>query len=323
MTRSEVVMAALYLASPPKCENGPYIWSTLKDTNAGIGTALNFRRPSFALAEILGAQWVGTLTNAHDRFRSSNHSQDAAALLGLADPFCTAADLTAINQTQQHGRRLVKYHLSRSLCRTKPLTDVALNRRSIVVVDTEQGRNSIPPFWITCAFYYTFRSNVLMAAFKRGVPEKPVKSIWVGVHFRWGDTQAGSPLKPAKSALVRTGAPLSTFAHVTKHYAANRTMLFTEGLRRGDLELFEAIVGRPVEIHSDSHKWANALAMMAQCDVLVGGSSTFFKLGARLCIFAEKPCTVVTSKPAEVTEHLGDEVAYNVSSVIHFASQRN
>ena len=294
----------------PPCENGPYVWSTLKDTNAGIGTALNFRRPSFALAELLGAQWVGTLRNAHDRF-GNNALQDAAALLGVEDPNCTTADL---NRLYRPGdRRFVTYPFLSSLCRTTPLH--ALDRNSVVVVDTERGRGSMPPLWITCAFSYTFRSHVMLAAFERGVQAKPADATWVGVHFRWGDTRAGSVELPAHSALVRTGASLLTFANVTKRYAANRTFLFTEDLEQAHLSLFQNIVGRPVEVQTDSRKWADTLALMAQCTVLIGGSSSFFKLGARLCIFADQPCTVVTSKPAEVTRHLGSEIAYNVSSL--------
>lgn len=296
----------------PRCMNGPYIWSTLNDTNAGIGTALNFRRPSFALAELLDAQWVGTLRNAHDRF-GNNELQDAAALLGIADPFCTTAELNRLYRLKRNSRRFVTYPFMASLCRTTPLHN--LDRSSIVVVDTERGRGSMPPFWITCAFSYTFRSKLMMAAFSRGVQVKPADATWVGVHFRWGDTRAGTAETPARSALIRTGASLLTFANVTKRYRADRTFLFTENLDQTHLELFQKTVGRKVEVHTNSRRWADTLALMGQCTVLIGGSSSFFKLGARLCIFAGQPCTVVTTEPVEVTRHLGDEILVNVSSI--------
>ena len=118
--------------------------------------------------------------------------------------------------------------------------------------------------------------------------------VWFSVHFRWGDVATESVDSPN----YRTGAGLSQYIDETRHHLDryrrhNKTVslhFFSEGGVRNFTKFEDAFPDAKMHVNDD---WVDALDIMTQSSVLIGGESSFFVLAAHLC----RNCTVVSANP--------------------------
>jgi len=110
-----------------------------------------------------------------------------------------------------------------------------------------------------------------------------------GAAAAWGDTRTRNVDRPDH----RAGRGLSRLAHDTnKYFKANsnaRVFFISEG-KPHEFEEFRTIVPSTEWRLDDA--WKDALWTISQSNIVIGGTSSFFALGAHLC----SQCTVVTIK---------------------------
>lgn len=140
-----------------------------------------------------------------------------------------------------------------------------------------------------CTFNEHFRSRYYDAQLRLGRIVRPSSEFWIAVHFRWGDTSTQDPEKPNG----RAGKGLTAFAQATAVWVKANPDARVYFLSEGSEETFSTfrrfVPHVNLQLNGD---WRDALWTMAQSNVLLGGSSSFFALGAHLC----HECTVATTK---------------------------
>ena len=169
-------------------------------------------------------------------------------------------------------------------------------------------------------FRQRWRTVQHLEARPRNLAGVPTSERVIAVHFRWGDTATSSVNKP--DTMNDKTAPLSQLAKVTTDVRrklggdAVRVLLFTEEEQpsrgRSDVEVaaeFDAFtkavpntelrLGNNTRVALDAEAKQTTstpqdLIDMAQADVLIGSSSSFFELAAHL-----SEGVVFTSKPKE------------------------
>mmetsp|Transcript_5695 Transcript_5695/g.13820 ORF Transcript_5695/g.13820 Transcript_5695/m.13820 type:complete len:200 (+) Transcript_5695:749-1348(+) len=166
----------------------------------------------------------------------------------------------------------------------------------------EVARSPLEQGWNYCTFQPRFRAKFQKARVAAGGLQRPPFEFWISVHFCWGDVPTGNSERPN----FRAGSSLSNFAFKTAQYLkANpgaRVFFFSEGPTE-TFAPFQKIVPSG-ELHLNG-PWQTAIDTFSQSNILLGGPSSFFVIGAHLC----NNCTVVTLtknvkfsvKPSEIS----------------------
>ena len=111
---------------------------------------------------------------------------------------------------------------------------------------------------------------------------------WVSIHFRWGDVQTNDIDRPN----LRSGLKFSHYCKCVLEIQSLRPsaviFIFAEKLKNVN-EVCFGLNSNRTQHFSDSQSWKRDIDIMSQSNLLIGGSSTFFMLGAHLC----QNCTVI------------------------------
>lgn len=290
------------------CNNGPYIWD-LSNHTEGFGSTLQHRKQSIILSEILGAPWIGTLINKHDKIPRLNNQN----WLGLGDENCTMSMLRKYEQNKsiQTINASVLYREPalriENLCRIKSVPKSILLKYNIskdtaIKVDIHHVHQD----WNYCLFSSKFRSRFYSTQIvKEKRVLKPKGDHWIAVHFRWGDVRTNNSEHPNS----RAGGGLSRLANHAKIHAnnfKNASVFFLSEGTPEDFVHFKIIVPNAIMILNGS--WKDALWIMSQSNVLIGGTSSFFVLGAHLC----SNCTIVTkTSQKKFKAHKGENTSHH------------
>lgn len=286
-----------------RCNDGPYIWDVSQHLE-GIGSTFQHRKYGLILADALGGKWMGTLKNKHDFPPRANHMNFFG--LGGGD-LCEESDFlleNIINFSSIRPRvRLTK------LCQViRKMKHAAfrklhnITKSSIILLEGDRQNEQ----WNRCLFNDRFRQRFQNAQDERGVKhwrEKRRSETWITVHYRWGDTEKWSKSVERKGR--RNIAGLTKLAkYVRNEVVRGQKNVAVNFISEGNASLFQTFT----EIIPQANilldlTWQEAIDLMSQSDILVGGSSSFFVLGAHLC----KNCTVVTTKTNHKFEMQGSK----------------
>lgn len=248
------------LSTMARCRHGPYVFSTLTDTHGGIGVAFIRRSLSLALAYSLNATWVGTLVNEH------TPETDVQSMMGIGSNDCSPVDLQGLKTTTS------------SCADPCACTMDNLSSQTVIKVDSENGKGyPLPSVVWSCAWNNKLRKDILDRAFARGVRRKPSSTTWACIHFRWGDVATHSINSP--NVNVRTVKPFSAYLQNVNRFRRDELLVFSEGRKS---EFVHTLAGQGAQLFINSTAWVDHIALMAQCDVLVGGHSTFFEFAAAI-----------------------------------------
>ena len=282
------------VASKPRehCNDGPYVWDRSKHME-GIGSTFQHRKQSLILADAMKAPWIGTLVNDHDAKPKPNNDR----WFGLGATECNELMLQQYKQNHTmnflDASKLYRdpaFHIDQmcSGIQKSSLTKHGIDRNTIIEV--KEYQHQLHEDWNYCTFNARFRRrfhDVQVHQYRQ--KPRPESEFWISVHFRWGDTRTRDVERPDG----RAGRGLSRLAHDTNEYfKANpkaRVFLIAEG-KQHEFEEFRTIV--PSTEWRLNGSWKDALWTMSQSNVVIGGKSSFFVLGAHLC----DQCTVVTIK---------------------------
>ena len=294
----------LLLSSKPRkhCNNGPYLWDRSNHLE-GIGSTFQHRKQSLILADVIKAPWIGRLINDHDAEPKPNNFR----WFGLGATDCNESMLQQYKQNHTmnflDASKLYRdpaFHIYQ-MCSGSKKSVHGIDRDTII----EVKEHHLHEDWNYCVFDARFRRrfhDVQVHYYKQ--KPRPETEFWISVHFRWGDVHTSNVERPN----VRAGIGLSQLARNTKEYFKEnpkaRVFFFSEG-EQHEFEDFRTIV--PSTEWRLNGSWKDALWTMSQSNVLIGGTSSFFVLGAHLC----NQCTVVTiesspkfrSRPFEDTKH--------------------
>ena len=261
------------LSFPLPCDKGPYIWDKSEHLD-GIGSTLQWRKQSFIAAHILNAKWIGDLTNSHHI-----EEGDQSSYFGLKFHDCDKASLKIY--ARLNSFRLIKIPRTNML---KYIPTLSVNAKTALVFQwgyMEEAYNYM-------VFDALFRERFHKERALRTSRKKNVNEYWVSIHFRWGDVQTNNADEPN----MRSGLKFSHYCKcVLEIQSLNPNaiiFIFAEKLK----SVSELCVGlNPNRTHhfSDSQFWGRDIDIMSQSNLLLGGSSSFFMLGAHLC----QNCTVV------------------------------
>ena len=273
------------------CNDGPYVWdrSTHRE---GIGSTFNYRKRSLILADAMQAPWIGTLFNSHDPKPKPNNDR----WFGLGATDCNETMLHQYKQSHTmnflQASKLYRSpafhidHMCDGIQKRKKLTMHGIDRNTVI----EVNEHHLHQDWNYCTFNARFRGrfhDVQVHQYRQN--PRPESEFWISVHFRWGDTRTRNVDRPDH----RAGRGLSRLAHDTnKYFKANsnaRVFFISEG-KPHEFEEFRTIVPSTEWRLDDA--WKDALWTISQSNIVIGGTSSFFALGAHLC----SQCTVVTIK---------------------------
>ena len=125
--------------------------------------------------------------------------------------------------------------------------------------------------------------------------KKPLEELWVAVHFRWGDLANKTIWKdPSNPNLPtqRSGLGLGDFCICVEKILESRPdakiFFFAEGAEQ---HIKSYPILNKAKVFTKSDTWRTDLDIMSQSNLLIGGESSFLRLGAFLC----KNCTVIHS----------------------------
>ena len=142
-------------------------------------------------------------------------------------------------------------------------------------------------------FDHAFRNKYHRQRLCRDTPQRRYDEYWVSIHFRWGDVGTTNENKPNKRNGLGFISYCSCISEILTINPNARIFLFAE-LFTGP-EVCNLLWSENVYFYSDSLKWKRDIDIMSQSQLLIGGSSSFFVLGAHLC----ENCTVIHSARAK------------------------
>ena len=127
---------------------------------------------------------------------------------------------------------------------------------------------------------------------------RPPSEFWVSVHYRWGDFvhpqhKNGASLQQIAKAVA---AHLVTLSHRLSEQQKLRVFFMSEGPAR-EFTIFQETVPN-AEMYLNE-PWQNSLRRLANSNILVGGGSAFFVLGA----FLNDDCTILETRSRPTANH--------------------
>ena len=243
---------------------------------------MQWRKPSFIAAHILNGKWIGDLINAHHK-----EEGDQSAYFGLSYPHCDQQSLRFYHLIY-HDRFIHTPIFDRNFNNPTNILEYIskLQVRNTTVLVLIRHKESIESYNFA-AFDESFRRRFYEQRTHRITPRRPPDEHWVAVHFRWGDVATENIDKPD----VRSGLGFTDYCSCI-HYILLRNPVvkiyfFAENFK--DTEICIVLKSKRVQVLSESKNWKRDIDIMSQCQLLIGGSSTFFAVGAHLC----ENCTVI------------------------------
>ena len=259
-------------SSEISCDSGAFVVD-LSEHQEGIGSTFQHRKRSMILAAALNVPWVGALTNQHENSGTSHASffgMNAGCTLSevLRRPKQTKIDAHLLYAMPQFDVDAMCSKYQPALLREL----VGVTDNTLIIVKPED--HSLHEDLNDCLFNDRFRERF----WKVHAHEKTFPRKQMTVHFRWGDVETANVNCPD----WRAGTSLAGFAHLVNSTREPGTTvtLVSEGS--------EAMFAQFLAIVPDAHlmidaTWEKSLLQMASSDVLMGGTSSFFALGASLC----------------------------------------
>ena len=139
------------------------------------------------------------------------------------------------------------------------------------------------------AFDDNFRSNFHNHRLLRPNLKRNPGEIWVSIHFRWGDVETEDPNEPD----ARTGLGFEDYCQCINGTLRliPKVSIFVFAENFTPPESCTVLTSRQLSFFNESTSWKRDLDIMSQSQLLIGGQSSFFVLGAHLC----QNCTVIHS----------------------------
>jgi len=263
------------------CNQGPYIWDK-KQRFEGIGSEFQWHKPSFTAAHLLNGKWIGNLTNEH-----FIEEGDQSSYFGLTYSHCDEMSLRIYKDVHpNHFIYTSKGELSdfNKLLSFLNETRYQITERTVIVFEWQILDESHNYF----VFDTGFRSRFYQKQLQRQILYKRASEYWISVHFRWGDVKTTNPDKSD----LRNGLGFSDYCtcinQIQKIKPQARIYFFAENFEHPEL-CFANQSKTDFHFFNDSMQWKRDLDIMSQSNLIVGGSSSFFVLGAFLC----QNCSVI------------------------------
>ena len=286
-------------ALPRNCSDGPYVWVQGVHVE-GIGASFRFNRRALLLSNFLNAKVVLQLRNHHTYSLGVVSTELGFSL----EPTCTEAHLSEIQtrgeRSLQLASRLFELHdfSEVSMCEGVRLNLAAVylqkykfTRETIIVVKQSDLHHGDDTRLEDCVYTEKIRENFWKRRQARGFI-RPQHERWITAHFRWGDVgeRLGHNLSEG-SVDMRTGGNLNQFLEtlslaqkvlsVSSGNSTTKIHFLSEG-REEDFLTVRRVLPNTV-LHLDHERWLEALDIMSQSSILIGGRSSFFSLGYHLC----------------------------------------
>lgn len=255
------------------CDDGPYIWDKSEHLD-GIGSTLQWRKQSFIASHIINGKWIGDLTNSHYM-----EEGDQSYYFGLKYSDCDESSLKIYTHLfPLHFIDIPRTNL------LKYIPTLSVNTRTVLVFKCGYMEEEYNYMVFDALFRERFhKARALRTSLKRDINE-----YWVSIHFRWGDVQT----KDVDQPNIRTGLKFSHYCKCALEIQSLKPnaiiFIFAEKLRNVK-KICPGLNPNTTHHFSDSQYWRRDMDIMSQSNLLIGGSSSFFVLGAHLC----QNCTVV------------------------------
>ena len=261
------------------CNKGPYIWDKSQHLD-GIGSTIQWRKPSLFAAHILQGKWIGNLTNQHHV-----EEGDQSDYFGLSHRDCNVKAL------QIHENMQTKYFFRTTEHMFKKYISEKKNRQqfnqtTVVVFNWEHTWIEPNNFAI---FDNTFIKKFHQKRLLRRTPKRKAEQYWVSIHFRWGDVKTTDPNNLNERSGLSFDGYCSCVHEIMLVNPNVEIFFFAEGFPRP--ESCDHLNSKNIHFINESITWKSDIDIMSQSQLLLGGSSSFFVLGSHLC----ENCTVIHS----------------------------
>jgi hypothetical protein len=267
----------------PPCNNGPYIWDKSQHLE-GIGSTFQWRKPSLIAAHMMSGKWVGNLTNKHHR-----EDADQSTYFGLSYFHC---DLNALKIYEKvRPEKFINMPEEFMLDYIPKIPANQITNTTVVVFQWEHLDESHN----FAVFDDSFRRRFHEQRLHRLTPRRQSHEYWVSIHFRWGDVATKDQNRPNMRSGLGFSEYCACISHVLLANPHARIFVFAEEFARPDLCI--VLKNKNVSFHNDSNTWKSDIDIMSQSKLLIGGSSSFFVLGAHLC----ENCTVIHNSQVKFT----------------------
>ena len=286
------------------CNDGPYIWDTSNHLE-GIGSTFQWRKPSFIAAHMINAKWIGNLTNKHHKYDG-----DQSRYFGLSYLHCDKTSLEAYKHLNQKN---FYYVPKKAIFDYNSRIAVENITKYTVMIFKWEHLDKIHNYLV---FDSAFRNRFHQQRLHRNTPRREPGEYWIAVHFRWGDVRTKDPNKPDIRASLGFSDYCLCISHILQINPNFTTIfLFAEGFTGN--KNCPALKSKNIKLATDSLEWKRDIDIMSQSQLLIGGSSSFFSLGAHLC----ENCTVIHSSPVKFAK---SEYEENLSThLIDYNCQKN
>ena len=261
------------------CNDGPYIWDKSGRLD-GIGSTLQWRKQSFIAASISNGKWIGDLTNAHHP-----EEGDQSRYFGLTYPDCDETSL----QVHTHLVNFQFIEMPRKNM-IHYIPSIVVNKTTVLVFKwgyMEESYNYV-------VFDAVFRERFHRQRELRPSPKRQINEYWVSIRFRWGDVHTNDFDQPNE----RSGLGFSDYCKCIYEIQSIKpqavVFIFAESLTNV-YEICNDLNPKKAHHLGDSRSWKRDIDIMSQSNLLIGGSSSFFMLGAHLC----QNCTVIHNSVAK------------------------
>ena len=240
-----------------------------------MGSTFQWRKSSFIAAHLVNGKWIGTLMNEHRK-----DDGDQSSYFGLNCSDCDQNSLKYYKRLQSQNHVYVPMENIFDYIPRIPITKL-----TVLIFEWEQldqSHNFV-------VFDHAFRSRFHRQRLHRDTPQRRFDEYWVSIHFRWGDVGTRNENIPNE----RNGLGFWNYCFIISEILSispnARIYLFAELFTGPDV--CKVLWSENVYFYSDSLEWKRDIDIMSQSQLLIGGSSSFFVLGAHLC----ENCTVIHS----------------------------
>ena len=275
---------------PLLCNDGPYIWDKSKFLE-GIGSQFQRRKPSFIASHVLQAKWIGNLTNEH-----CPDEGDQSSYFGLSYTDC---DQDSLEIYEKQKKKLHFVYTTREKNPFEYISTITVAQTTVLVFNWDEVAEKCykKPDNVVCydeshnfaVFDSRFLKRFQEQRSQRQTPKRLEGEYWVSIHFRWGDVKTKDSNRPD----YRNGLGFSNYCVCVKHILSMnprglKIFLFAENLQPPVLSC-PSLKDKRVQFLAHSNSWKTDIDIMSQSQLLIGGGSSFFVLGAYLC----ENCTVI------------------------------
>ena len=275
------------------CNEGPYVWDKKSQYTdriyEGIGSIFQHRTHSFIAKHFLKAKWIGSLINGHQP-----QEGDQSTYFGLSTSDCDQNSLK-IHENKQSLNFVYVPNTNKTRIHHVIKTTTVTNK-TVFVYDWErvdEAHNFVK-------FDESFRNHFHEKRMLRQTPKRELDEYWVSIHFRWGDVETSDPNKPDQRAGLSFTDYCRCIRYILYLKPHVKIFLFAENFTRVDM--CKELEKPNVHLFNDSNSWKRDLDITSQSQLLIGGSSSFFVLGAHLCGYGSTVCTVIHSSGMKFAE---------------------